>query len=109
MKINHYFQYYFGLTLDKVIKRKVAEAEKARAKAMDGLAYAKAMLNYHTAQVNEHGLKGPELLEAQLAMLEAQEGVDYAQTMLGYYNLRQQQLQLLKTNNMEDSKIIAQP
>ena len=95
MKLHIYVQYYLGLSFAGVLQRRIAGLAKAEAKAKDGIAYAKAMAAYHTAQVNELGLTGAELLEAQLAMLEAQEGIDYAQSLLDYYTLRRAQVQLL--------------
>lgn len=101
MKIHVYIQYYLGLSFEKVLGRRLAGISKARAKATDSLAYAKAMLTYHTAQVNEMGLGKAELLEAQLSLLEAQEGIDYAQSLLDYYSLREKQVQLLLKTHVE--------
>lgn len=90
MKFMRLFYALTSSNLSQVLKKKLQHAETARAKTLDDRAYAKAMLGYHTAQVEEliPSQKKLELFEAQLLQLEAQEAVQYADLLCVYYTKR---------------------
>lgn len=108
MKLHTYVQYYLGLTFEQVLNRRLKGLASAKAKARDGLAYAKAMYAYHHTQVMELNLSKYDLLEAQLSLLEAQEGIDYANSLLKYYEVRAEQVNLLlqQHTNKEEQLIL---
>lgn len=86
MKLLQIYYKVTGQTLAKVLNRRIAQLELDYEKARDALAYALAMFNYHSSQIdNLSGKGGPKLLEAQLAQLEALEGMHYAETLCAYY------------------------